>query len=57
MTTSAFITYTDGILAIALAFSVTAAPVSARSFDFNSAGSMVQQPLPPQCVRYTASAE
>ena len=43
--------YTAGILAIAvsiaLALSVTAAPTSARSFDFKSAGSMVQQPLPP----------
>jgi hypothetical protein len=47
---------TAGILALALAVAValttTTAPTSARTFNFNSAGSMVQQPLPPQwgCV-------
>jgi hypothetical protein len=44
--------YTAGILAIALtiafALSTTTAPASARSFNSDSAGSMVQQPLPPQ---------
>ena len=37
--------------ALALATTITA-PASARTFNFNSAGSMVQQPLPPQwgCV-------
>ena len=45
-----------GILTIAItvafALATTTAPASARTFDFNSAGSMVQQPLPPQwgCV-------
>ena len=33
---------------IALAFTTTTVPASARTFNFNSAGSMVQQPLPPQ---------
>jgi hypothetical protein len=33
---------------IAITASVGAAPASARTFDFNSAGSMVQQPLGPQ---------
>jgi hypothetical protein len=41
-----------GILAIvvaaALALGISTAPVSARTFNFNAAGSMVQQPLPPQ---------
>jgi hypothetical protein len=47
---------TIGILTIAvtvaLALATTTVPVSARTFNFNSAGSMVQQPLPPQwgCV-------
>ena len=47
---------TIGILAIAitvaLALAMTPGPASARTFNFNSAGSMVQQPLPPQwgCV-------
>jgi hypothetical protein len=47
---------TAGVLAIALtvavALSTTTVSASARTFDFNSAGSMVQQPLPPQwgCV-------
>ena len=44
--------HTPGILAIALttalALSSTTAPATARTFDFNTAGSMVQQPLPPQ---------
>lgn len=35
-------------LTIALALSTTTVPASARTFNFNSAGSMVQQPLPPQ---------
>jgi hypothetical protein len=35
-------------LAVAVALSTTTAPTSARTFNFNSAGSMVQQPLPPQ---------
>lgn len=38
------------ILAVALtllALSSTAVPASARTFDFNVTGSMVQQPLPP----------
>ena len=43
-----------GILAIEvagviwLALSTTTVPASARTFNFNSAGSMVRQPLPPQ---------
>jgi hypothetical protein len=43
-----------GILAIAaasviwLALSTTTVPASARTFNFNSTGSMVQQSLPPQ---------
>lgn len=49
---------TAGLLAVALtvaltvALSTTTVPASARTFDFNSAGSMVQHPLPPQwgCV-------
>ncbi len=44
--------HTPTILAIALttllALSTTTAPASARTFDFNTTGSMVQQPLPPQ---------
>ena len=53
--------HTPGILAIALttalALSSTTAPASARTFDFNTAGSMVQQPLPPQwaCIFEQAS--
>jgi hypothetical protein len=38
------------ILAVALtglALSSTAVPASARTFDFNATGSMVQQSLPP----------
>ena len=35
-------------LAVAIALSTTTAPTSARTFNFNYAGSMVQQPLPPQ---------
>jgi hypothetical protein len=31
-----------------LALSTTTVPASARTFNFNSAGSMVQQSLPPQ---------
>jgi hypothetical protein len=47
---------TIGILTIAitvaLALATTTVPASARTFNFSSAGSMVQQPLPPQwgCV-------
>ena len=47
---------TIGILTIAitvaLALATTTPPASARTFSFNPAGSMVQQPLPPQwgCV-------
>ena len=43
-------------LAIALAFSTTTVAASARTFNFNSAGSMVQQPLPPQwaCIMQRA---
>jgi hypothetical protein len=39
-------------VAVAVALATTTVPASARTFDFNSAGSMVQQPLPPQwgCV-------
>jgi hypothetical protein len=44
--------HTPSILAIALttalALSTTTTPASARTFDFNTTGSMVQQPLPPQ---------
>ena len=44
--------HTPSILAIALttalALSSTTAPASARTFDFNTTGSMIQQPLPPQ---------
>jgi hypothetical protein len=35
--------------ALAPTLTTTTAPASARTFDFNSAGSMVQQPLPPRC--------
>jgi hypothetical protein len=35
-----------GILALTIALSATAAPASARTFDFNSSGSMTQQLLP-----------
>jgi hypothetical protein len=40
------------VLALAIALALNAAPASARTFNVNSAGSMVQQPLPPQwgCV-------
>jgi hypothetical protein len=34
------------IIALAIALSTTTAPATARTFDFNSAGSMTQQPLP-----------
>ena len=53
--------HSPGILAIALttalALSSTTTPATARTFDFNTAGSMVQQPLPPQwaCVFERAS--
>ena len=36
-----------GTLAISLV-PLAAAPASARTFDFNATGTMVQQPLPPQ---------
>jgi len=36
------------LLALAIALALNAAPASARTFNVNSAGSMVQQPLPPQ---------
>jgi hypothetical protein len=36
------------LLTIAVAFSTATTPASARTFNFNSAGSMVQQPLPPE---------
>ena len=55
--------HTPGILAIALttalALSSTTAPASARTFDFNAAGSMIQQPLPPQwaCIFEQASTD
>jgi hypothetical protein len=35
-------------LALSISISISTAPASARTFNFNSAGSMVQQPLPPQ---------
>ena len=36
-------------IAVALALSsISTAPAPARTFNFNSAGSMVQEPLPPQ---------
>jgi hypothetical protein len=35
-------------IAVALALRTTTVPASARTFDFNSAGSMVQQPLPSE---------
>ena len=44
------------VLTIALALSTAAAPASARSFDFKSAGSMVQQPLPSQWACATQRA-
>jgi hypothetical protein len=43
-----------GILAIAVAIAImlaltsTTVPASARTFNFSSTGSLVQQPLPPQ---------
>jgi hypothetical protein len=42
-----------GTLAIAVAIALvlalsTTVPASARTFSFNSTGSLVQQPLPPQ---------
>jgi hypothetical protein len=36
------------VLSIAFALATTTVPASARIFSFNSAGSIVQQPLPPQ---------
>jgi hypothetical protein len=36
------------MLPLALAIALGATPASARTFNFNSAGSMVQQPLSPQ---------
>lgn len=36
------------VAAAAISVSVSTAPASARTFNFNSAGSMVQQPLPLQ---------
>ena len=54
---------TAGILALvltfALAFSTSTVPASARTFNFNSAGSMVQQPLPSQfaCAMRRAQAD
>jgi hypothetical protein len=33
-------------IALALALSATTIPASARTFNYNSAGSLVQQPLP-----------
>jgi hypothetical protein len=43
-------------IAIAIALATTTVPASARTFNFNSTGSMVQQPLPPQwgCVAVRA---
>jgi hypothetical protein len=43
-------------IAIAIALATTTMPASARTFSFNSTGSMVQQPLPPQwgCVALRA---
>jgi hypothetical protein len=35
--------------ALAPALTTTTAPASARTFDFNSAGSMFQQPPPARC--------
>jgi hypothetical protein len=35
-----------GIVAVALALGAIAGPASARTFDFNSNGSLVQQPAP-----------
>jgi hypothetical protein len=35
--------------ALAPALTTTTAPASARTFNFNSVGSMIQQPLPPRC--------
>ncbi len=35
-----------GVVAVALALGTTAGPASARTFDFNSNGSLVQQPAP-----------
>jgi hypothetical protein len=36
------------VVALALGISISTAPASARILNVNSAGSMVQQPLPPQ---------
>ena len=36
------------VVAAAFSVSISTGPASARTFNFNSAGSMVQQPLPPQ---------
>jgi hypothetical protein len=43
-------------LAVAVALSASTAPSSARTFTYNSAGSMVQQPLPSHwgCVSLRA---
>ena len=35
-------------IAVAVALSSTTVPASARTFSFNSTGSMIQQPLPPK---------
>ena len=35
-----------GIVAVALTVAIAAGPASARTFDFNSNGSLVQQPAP-----------
>jgi hypothetical protein len=46
-------------LTIALALSTTTAPATARTFNFNSAGSMIQQPLPLQwaCTLQRATSD
>ena len=55
--------HTPGIVAIALttalALTSTTAPASARTFDFNTTGSMIQKPLPPQwaCIFGQASTD
>ena len=54
--------HTPGIVAIALTTALalsSTAPASARTFDFNAAGSMIQQPLPPQwaCIFGQASTD
>jgi hypothetical protein len=35
--------------ALAPALTTATAPASARTFNLNSVGSMIQQPLPPRC--------